>query len=109
MPDVTHLLDITATLRRMSHASDGRGGQTETAVDVATVKARRVPASQREMMAAGKLQAELTHFFYLPVGTDVRIDDLLVVGGDTYRALTSGAVPSKPIYLKVPVQQITEA
>jgi SPP1 family predicted phage head-tail adaptor len=66
-------LDRRLTIRRSVTADDGRGGQTLTWADVATVWASVEGLSTREFLQAGALQNAGTHIVRLRHRDDVTI------------------------------------
>jgi SPP1 family predicted phage head-tail adaptor len=66
-------LDRRLTIRQSVTADDGRGGQTLTWTDVATVWASVEGLSTREFLQAGALQNASTHIVQMRYRDDVTI------------------------------------
>ena len=91
-------LPDTATISRVTRASDSAGGWTETWVTAASgVACRIMPRYQisgNEGPAAGSQQAVAQWALTMPVGTDLRAGDRVVVASRTfevYALLSAGA------------------
>ncbi len=88
-------LPDTATISRVARASDGAGGWTETWSTVASGVACRLMSTQglAEGPAAGTQQAAADWALTLPLGTDLRAADRVVVASRTfevYNLLSAG-------------------
>lgn len=79
-------LPDTATISRVARASDGAGGWTETWSTVASGVACRLMFTQNlgEGPAAGTQQAASGWALTLPLGTDIRAADRVVVASRTF-------------------------
>jgi head-tail adaptor len=79
----------TATVQRQSPTSDGAGGATESWATVASVACRVgvSSSSSQERALAERVTNVSTWTLTLPVGTDVRVGDRLVVGTRTFEVL----------------------
>lgn len=81
----------SCVVKRLTRASDGAGGSTESWATAATVACRYAPARGAEQQAAGKLAAVGVWTVTVPQGTDVRATDRLVIGTRTFEVVTTAA------------------
>jgi hypothetical protein len=101
------LLNVTVDIKRPTHASVGGGRFNNDPATIATgIAARRNPASSSDRARGDQMKALVTHAFYLPAGTDVKQNDLLLLGGKSYRVLIPDLTPSAPTYLKVLCEEV---
>lgn len=105
MGRISHLLNRTVSLRRVTQVSDGQGGFTESESEVATPKGRRHAARGNERMTAGTEQAEVTHIWYFEQAADVRQRDVIRHGGVDYEVLEV-LPPSLDDFIKVETKEI---
>jgi head-tail adaptor len=79
-------LPDTATISRVARASDSAGGWTETWSTVASGVACRLMSTQNlgEGRAVGTQQATSEWMLTLPLGTDIRAADRVVVASRTF-------------------------
>lgn len=83
--DATAGLPDTATLYRPEKVDDGQGGRTVTWNSVAGYACAVLPNPQRrEREEANRVASDQDWLIRLPLGTDVRTKDRLVVSGFTY-------------------------
>jgi len=61
-------------------------------------------AGAKDLDAARRAEASVTHVVYTPDDADIRIGDTLIIGGVSYRVVIAGTEPSVPIYRKVLVE-----
>lgn len=99
------LLNTTVTIKRNERTSDEQGGWPTGRDAGIEVVARVRPASSGERTDAAQRQVQLTHVVYLPHGTDVRRDDLLVHGTKTY-TVRAVRTPSEPHHLEVDAEEV---
>lgn len=99
----------TATIRRFTSVSDGMGGATDTWATVTTVKCR-IQAYTRitslEQVTSDQMAVTADFVVFLPVGTDVRNTDKLVIGTRTFE-VRHGVPHTWQTSLRVPVVEIT--
>lgn len=83
----TALLDIPGcVIQRRAPESDGLGSQTDNWTTVATLACGLAkPSAQIMQQYAARIGAQQAWTVRLPAGTDVRVDDQLVVSGLTLR------------------------
>ena len=83
-------LPDTATISRVARASDSAGGWTETWSTVASGVACRLMSTQKlgEGPAGGTQQAAAEWVLTLPLGTDLRAADRIVVASRTFEVTT---------------------
>ncbi len=108
MPSITHLLNRSVTVKRMTRTSDGQGGYTEALATVSSlkkVKARRSPASGSDRFIAGQEQAVVTHIWYFNGSPAILYKDVIVDGSLSYEVLGT-LPPSRPDHLKVQTREI---
>lgn len=106
VPSLDHLLTQTLSHRRSTKSADDQGGYTNTFSEIATVNGRINPASPQEMQLAGRDQADVDHAIYLPVGTDVRINDQFIYSGRTFEVKVPNITPSVPVYQKALCKEV---
>ena len=106
---ITHLLNRTATLRRATRVSDGKGGWRTSPVPwplIATIPFRVQAASGNERYIAAQQQTKVSHIGYADPGTLFVRDDQIEIDGVTYR-VTGLLPPSVPgHHQKVQLEQI---
>lgn len=95
--DLATMLPDTCRIRRVTRQSDGAGGHTAHRRDIAAdVPCRLSPASSAAggragaSQAGGRLNDATTHIVTFETGTDVAIDDHIVVGEATFEVLAVG-------------------
>ena len=77
-------MNVTATVSRVTRASDGMGGWTETWATAATLACRRVSTlSQAEQRIAERLAVVRPWVVQVAALSDVQEADRLVIGSDT--------------------------
>lgn len=79
----------TVTQKRRVQTPDGMGGHTTTLNTIATHVGKRRPATDRieEKVFADRVAPRPLYIITLPYTATVDIDDLLMVGTDTYEVL----------------------
>ncbi len=79
-------------VQRVTRASDGAGGFTETWVTVATLPCAIAPMRGRpeERAIAEQIKARVLWVLLVPAGSDVRTEDRLVVGTRTFEVHGTG-------------------
>lgn len=82
--DLSATLPETCGIVRVTRASDGAGGWSETTATVASVACRLAPLSAREAQIAASLDAAVEHVVTLPAATDVRHSDRITLGARTF-------------------------
>lgn len=81
-------MNETAAVRRVTRASDGMGGWTETWATAATLACRRVSTlSQAEQRIAERLAVVRPWLVQVAALSDVREADRLVIGSDTLEVI----------------------
>lgn len=101
----------TCTIRRATSISDGMGGTTATGVNVATNVLCRLVTLQRvsfqsDTVTADQMALDASYIVELPVGTDVRNTDKILIGTRIFE-VRSAVTPSWKATLRVPVVEIT--
>lgn len=77
-------MNETAAVRRVTRASDGLGGWTETWATAATLDCRRISSlNQAEVRIAERLAVARPWIVQVPALSDVLEADRLVIGSDT--------------------------
>lgn len=87
---VERSMSTTVVIQRLTTASDGEGGQTQTWNTLSTTIGRIGGADQRlpsEQVEAGQLTGIQQWIVALPAGTDVALSDRLVAQGITYQVV----------------------
>ena len=102
---IDHLLNITASLKRATTASDGQGGNTKTFAEISTPKLRRSPLSISDRMEfADKDVGRVTHAMYFNANVDILREDQILV--DSRLFIVQGFLdPSEPDHQKVLVEE----
>lgn len=78
------LLDQRITLESLTRVSDGQGGNSETWAPVATVWARVMPKSGREVVSSDGVAAEGSYTFKIRQRSDISEVTRLTWGGEIY-------------------------
>ena len=88
----------TATIRRNTPASDGMGGATDSWATVATVQCRLMSrlSQPSDRAGGGRVETQTDYVIRLPVGTDVRNADRIVVGSRTFEVVRPVAYTINP-------------
>ena len=88
----------TATIRRNTPASDGMGGATDSWATVATVQCRLMTrlSQPSDRAGGGRVETQTDYVIRLPVGTDVRNADRIVVGSRTFEVVRPVAYTISP-------------
>jgi hypothetical protein len=83
----------SCAVTRLTQASDGAGGQTETWATVATVACRVTPQviRGRDLDIAERIAMSQQFIITVPAGTNVLVSDRIVSGGVTYEVVSAGA------------------
>lgn len=83
---IAQTFSLTAEVRRPVTAPDGMGGQTTTWQTVATVPCALAPLERvaTEQVRGGQPIPAVTWQLLVPVQTDLRASDLVVVGTETF-------------------------
>lgn len=86
---VAQTLTETATVKRLTRASDGMGGTTETWATAATVSCSRSrQLNQAEQAVADRLSVVSAWIVRVPAAADVRNADRLVIGTSTLEVVS---------------------
>ena len=95
------LLNTSATIRRNTPVSLGRGRYRDAFANLATaVPCRRRPAGGREITQAEQEKTRISDVFYFLPTVDVRRTDQIVIGSDTWE-VTMVLDPSELHHRKV--------
>lgn len=78
----------TATIQRAMTSRNDYGGVAESWATAATVVCRIAPARAEDRPLSGKTIEGAAWTVTLPAGTDVRVDDRVVVGSRTFEVVT---------------------
>jgi hypothetical protein len=84
-------LNMTGTIRRVTLISDGMGGHTEQIANVATVACRvdliapYSRAAQDLAEIADRVSGRVVRLVSFPHNVDLRVEDLVVIGGETWK------------------------
>lgn len=76
-------LPSSGQIQRATTASDGAGGRTRSFATVATVACRVTPQGGSEAERSDRMRDKEAYKVAFPAGTDIRIDDRIVVDGLT--------------------------
>lgn len=87
---IARLLDRPLRLERPEPVPDGRGGWIEGWAPAGESRGRLAPLSGRDVTAAGRAEARVTHALYLPPGSEARPGDRVVVGARVFRVAVTG-------------------
>jgi hypothetical protein len=104
-------MNDTAQVVRTTTAANAEGGQTETTATVATVACRLAAQSSSSAIGAersegGRVVAVTLWTCYLPVGTDVRPADVLMVNGVRYEVTDSDGSKTDAAVIAVSLRRI---
>lgn len=105
-------MNSTAEVMRTTTVANAEGGQTETEVLVATVPCRLAAQSSssaigQERPEGGRVVAVTLWTCYLPIGTDVRPQDVLMVNGVRYEVTDDSAAATDSAVVAVSLRRIT--
>jgi len=87
---IARLLDRPLRLERPEPTPDGRGGWIEAWALLREGRGRLVPLSGRDLQAAGRAEARVSHALYLPPGSGARPGDRVVLGARLFRVAVTG-------------------
>lgn len=105
MSRVTHLLNRSATIIRLTQSADGQGGFTTSESTVASPSGRRHAARGNDRLIAGREEAGVTHIWYFEHGTDVTVRDIVRNAGTDYEVLNVQG-PSLDDHLRVETKEV---
>lgn len=87
------------TIQRFTRTSTGSGNWDNSYNDLATIKARVQPISDKENLRSGRKRSEKSFNVYVKVSEDVTIKDKIVFDGTTYNVVELQKYPSTYIKL----------
>lgn len=84
---INNFFNKAYVIKRSSLTTDGVGGFTETYVDQATVYGMMSRNRGNERIRAGAKEAIVTHTFYCDYNADVKCNDNITNGGQTWNVI----------------------
>lgn len=98
-------LDQRVTIQRLTLASDGQGGSTESWADVVTVWAHVRPRSGREVVQFDRVNGEHAYLFVIRYRSGIRESDRLVWQGVNYNIRSISDQSGRKLYLELDAER----